>query len=316
MDSIRGVLGFVRTVAAGSFAGAAKELGVTPVAVSKNVRRLERELGVRLLQRSTRRLSLTEEGRLFHERCLGPLQALESAHEAVKQEASSPAGVVRMTCVSPFGRSYVVPLLPQFAQHYPKIRVELDVDDTVVDMIARRYDLGVRVGALRDSDRVVREIAPLPFVVCGAPAYLSAHGAPETLADLRHHNCLRTRGPGSGRPMPWVLGSERTVVPVEGTLVCNDLTALVAAALHANGLVLAPVPLILPLLRSGALVPVLTDWLGHGAHVYLHYPNRRDLPARVRTLVNFLLAALRSNPDLTSDVQTLLHDALICARAT
>jgi DNA-binding transcriptional LysR family regulator len=125
IESIRGVIGFVQTVAAGSFAGAAKELGVSPVAVSKNVQRLERRLGVRLLQRSTRKLGLTEEGRLFYERCTGPLRELEGAQAAVKEKGRSPAGRLRVTSISPFGRTYVLPLLPAFSRRYPEIEVEL-----------------------------------------------------------------------------------------------------------------------------------------------------------------------------------------------
>ena len=123
MKSIRGVVGFVRTVAAGSFAGAAKELGITPVAVSKNVQRLERELGVRLLQRSTRKLALTEEGRLYYARCTGPLRELELAASVITERGKSPAGTLRVTCVSPFGRNYVVPLVPAFSALYPAIGV-------------------------------------------------------------------------------------------------------------------------------------------------------------------------------------------------
>jgi DNA-binding transcriptional LysR family regulator len=311
MDSIRGVLGFVKTVAAGSFAGAAKELGITPVAVSKNVRRLESELGVRLLQRSTRKLSLTEEGRLFHERCSGPLQALEHAHAAAKDKRGVPAGIVRVTSVSPFGRSYVVPLLPEFSRRCPQVRIELDLDDSVSDMIAQRYDVGIRIGELRDSSMVVREIAPIPFVVCAAPSYLAANGTPRTPDELVAHNCLRLRSPTTGRALGWVLGHgpSRTAPAVDGDLVSNDMTALVTAALHGQGLACAPLPLVLPLLRAGALVPLLPDWLGHGAQVYLHYPNRRNLPARVRSFVDFLLERLRSHPDLTTDPTLLLRDA-------
>ena len=267
MNSIRGLLGFVKTVAAGSFAGAAKELGVTPVAVSKNVQRLEKELGVRLLQRSTRKLSLTEEGRLFHERCMGPLQALENAHAAVKEKGTVPAGVVRVTSVSPFGRSYVVPLLPEFSRRYPKVQIELDLDDSVSDMIAQRYDVGIRIGEARDSSMVVREIAPIHFIVCAAPGYLCASGMPSKPEDLIGHNCLRMRSRTTGRAVNWVLGEgpTRTMPPVEGDLVSNDMTALVTAALHGQGLVCAPLPLVLPLLRAGALLPVLPDWLRPGS---------------------------------------------------
>lgn len=313
MDSIRGVLGFVKTVETGSFAAAARQLGVTPVAVSKNVQRLERELGVRLLQRSTRKLSLTDEGRLFHERCTGPLQALQNAHAAVKERGTVPAGVVRVTSVSPFGRSYVVPLLPLFSRLYPKVQIELDLDDEVSDMIAQRYDVGIRIGELRDSSMVVRPIAPLTFVVCAAPSYLAARGTPRQPADLARHNCLRMRSRSTGRPLNWALGPERTptLPPVNGDLVCNDVTALVTAALHGQGLVLAPLPLVLPLLLAGALVPLMPDWLSHGAHVFIHYPNRRNLPARVRSFVEFLLQQLRSHPDLTTDADTLIRGALV-----
>src|SRR5438477_9310448 len=131
MKSIRGVVGFVRSVEAGSFAAAAKALGISAVAVGKNVQRLERQLGVRLLQRSTRKLSLTEEGRLFYERCTGPLRELESAQAAVKDRGRAPAGRIRVTSVTPFGRTYVLPLIPAFSSRYPEIDIELHLDDAV-----------------------------------------------------------------------------------------------------------------------------------------------------------------------------------------
>jgi DNA-binding transcriptional LysR family regulator len=303
------VIGFVRTVAAGSFAGAAKELGISPVAVSKNVQRLERQLGVRLLQRSTRKLSLTQEGRLFYERCTGPLKELESAQSAVKDTGRSPAGTLRVTSISPFGRSYVLPLLPAFSRLYPDIEVELHLDDAISDMIAEGYDVGIRAGEMKDASMVVREIAPLYFVVCGAPAYLRQKGTPQKPADLADHNCLRLRRRAHvGRAPNWLLGPKSVAVspPVRGNFVANDITTLVMAAVHGHGLVFAPLPLVLPLFRSGALVPVLPEWTSKPAHVFIHYPNRKHLPARVRSFVDFMLDNLRKNPDLTSDPQALL----------
>jgi len=310
VDSVRGMLGFVKTVEHGSFAKAARELGITPVAVSKNVQRLERDLGVRLLQRSTRRLGVTDEGRLLYERCLDPLQALQQAHDAVRSQARAPAGVVRVTSVSPFGRSFVVPLLPEFASRHPQVRVELDLDDAISDMIGQRYDVGIRAGPLRDSSTVAREIAPLPFVVCGSPAYVSARPRPQVPADLRDHNCLRLRSRASGKPVDWLLGTgDAAVAPaIDGDLVSNDVTALVTAALHGQGLACVPLPLVLPLMRAGALVPLLPDWLGHGVHIFLHYPNRKNLSARVRALVDFLLERLRSHPDLATSPAALLRE--------
>jgi DNA-binding transcriptional LysR family regulator len=207
MKSIRGVVGFVRTVEAGSFAGAAKKLGITPVAVSKNVQRLEQYLGVRLLQRSTRKLSLTEEGRLYYERCTGPLRDLENAQSAIAEKGRSPSGTLRVTSLSPFGRTYVLPLIPAFSRRYPAIEVELHLDDAVSDMIAGGYDVGIRAGEARDGTMVMREVAPLHFVVCGAQSYLADRGIPSTTADLSKHNCLRLRGRGpAARSINWLLG--------------------------------------------------------------------------------------------------------------
>ena len=318
VESIRGVVGFVRTVAAGSFAGAAKALGVSPVAVSKNVQRLERQLGVRLLQRSTRKLSLTEEGRLFYARCNGPLQELENAQSAVREKGGSSAGTLRVTSISPFGRTYVLPLLPAFSRLFPRIEVELHLDDSISDMIAEGYDVGIRAGEMRDGSMVVREIAPLHFVVCGAPSYLAEHGVPAAPADLAGHNCLRLRGRAArpDRALNWMLGPKKTALtpPVNGNFVSNDITTLVTAAIHGQGLVFAPLPLVLPLFRAGALAPVLPAWISQPAHIFIHYPNRRQLPMRVRSFVNFLLERLRDNPDLGSDAQALVKPFLMPAR--
>ena len=318
VESIRGVVGFVRTVAAGSFAGAAKALGVTPVAVSKNVQRLERQLGVRLLQRSTRKLSLTEEGRLFYARCTGPLQELENAQSAVREKGGSSSGTLRITSISPFGRTYVLPLLPAFSRLYPRIEVELHLDDNISDMIAEGYDVGIRVGEIRDGSTVVREIAPLHFVVCGAPSYLAEHGIPTSPADLAKHNCLRLRARTArpDRAFNWMLGPKRTPVnpPVHGNFISSDVTTLVTAAVHGQGLVFAPLPLVLPLFRDGTLAPVLPQWISQPAHIFIHYPNRRQLPMRVRSFVNFMLEHLRKNPDLGSDAQALVKPFSLPAR--
>lgn len=308
VESIHGVIGFVRTVAAGSFAAAAKELGVSPVAVSKNVQRLERGLGVRLLQRSTRKLSLTEEGRLFYESCAEPLRELESAQSAVKDKARAPAGRLRVTSISPFGRTYVLPLIPAFSRLYPEIEVELHLDDAISDMIAEGYDVGIRAGPMKEGTMVVREIAPLHFVVCGAPSYLAHHGMPERPEDLARHNCLRLRRTAPASALGWRLGPEQAPAspPVGGNFLAGDVITLVTAAAHGHGLAFAPLPLVLPLFRSGTLVPLLTDWISQPGHLFMHYPNRRHLPARVRSFVKFMLERFRENPDLTSDPRALV----------
>ena len=309
MKGISGAVGFVRTVEAGSFAGAAKKLGITPVAVSKNVQRLEQRLGVRLLRRSTRKLSLTEEGRLYYERCVGPLRELESAESAITEKGRSPSGTIRVTSLSPFGRTYVLPLIPAFSRLYPGIELELRLDDAVSDMIAGGYDVGIRAGEARDGSMVMREVAPLNFVVCGAPSYFAERGIPLTVADLSKHNCLRLRGRGPAtHSLEWRLGPTGPAdsPSIKGNFLAHDITTLVTAAVHGQGLVFAPLPLVLPLFRTGELRPVLPEYVSQPARIFIHYPSRKHLPARVKAFVNFMLEHLRSNPDLTSDPQALL----------
>jgi DNA-binding transcriptional LysR family regulator len=309
VKSIRGVVGFVRTVEAGSFAGAGKKLGITPVAVSKNVQRLERELGVRLLQRSTRKLSLTQEGQAYYERCTGPLRELENAQSAVTERSKSPTGALRVTCLSPFGRAYVLPLVPAFSRLYPGIELELHLDDAVSDMIAGGYDVGIRAGEARDGSMVMREVAPLYLVVSGAPSYLAERGIPVSVADLAKHNCLRLSGRGpASRSAPWRLGPRQLsdLPSISGNFLVNDIPALVSAAVHGQGLVFAPLPFVLPLFRTGALRPVLPECVSQPARIFIHYVSRKHLAARVKAFVNFMLERLRSNPDLTSDPQLLL----------
>lgn len=307
-DSMRGVVSFVRTVAAGSFAAAARELGISPVAVSKNVGRLERELGIRLLQRSTRELGLTEEGRLLYERCAGPLRELEGARNAVHERTRAVTGTVRVTGVTPFTLNFVLPLIPAFTQAYPHVEIELHLDDDVSDMIAEGYDVGFRAGRIQSATVVARRIATLPFVICCAPGYLTGRLPLQTPADLAAHNCLRLRHRASGRLVGWTLvrGTTEVAPPIRGNFVSNDLTALVTAAVHGQGLVYAPLPRVLPLLRSGALKLVLPDWFWPGIEVFLHYPSRKGLPARVRAFVRFMLERLRKNPDLQTDPRILL----------
>jgi LysR family transcriptional regulator, transcriptional activator for dmlA len=309
VKGISGAVGFVRTVEAGSFAGAAKKLGITPVAVSKNVQRLEQRLGVRLLRRSTRKLSLTEEGRLYYERCVGPLRELESAESAITEKGRSPTGTIRVTSLSPFGRTYVLPLIPAFSRLYPGIELELRLDDAVTDMIAGGYDVGIRAGEARDGSMVMREVAPLNFVVCGAPSYFAERGIPLTVADLSKHNCLRLRGRGPAtHSLEWRLGPTGPAdsPSIKGNFLAHDITTLVTAAVYGQGLVFAPLPLVLPLFRTGELRPVLPECVSQPARIFIHYLSRKHLPARVKAFVNFMLEHLRSNPDLTSDPQALL----------
>jgi DNA-binding transcriptional LysR family regulator len=217
-------------------------------------------------------------------------------------------GTVRVTGVTPFTLTYVLPLIPAFTGAHPNVRVELDLEDNLTDMIGQGYDVGIRVGRVSSATVIARRIAVLPFVVCAAPDYLARHAPLRTPADLEAHNCLQLRHRASGRLVEWTLvrKGEQATPSVRGNFVSNDLTALITAAIHGQGLVCAPLPRILPLLRDGDLRVVLPDWLFPGIEVFLHYPSRKGLPARVKAFVAFVLDALRKNPDLQTDPHVLL----------
>jgi DNA-binding transcriptional LysR family regulator len=213
-----------------------------------------------------------------------------------------------VTSVTPFGLSYVLPLVPAFTALYPNVEVELHLDDTVSDMIAQRYDVGIRVGHITRGTLVVRRLATLRFVVCASPDYLARRGVPRKPADLATHNCLRHRHRASGRFLPWTLvrNGEQVSPPVKGNFIANDLVALITAAAHGQGLAYAPLPRILPLLRRRELEVVLPEWMSPGVDVVLHYPSRKGLPARVKAFVEFVVEKLQKHPDLHTDPRILL----------
>lgn len=300
MKSLKGISSFVSVASAGSFAAAAKAQGVSAAAVSKNVATLERQLGVRLFQRTTRKLSLTAEGQTFYGQCLGPLRDLEAAQAVVQKSAKSISGLVRITSASPFATGYIMPLIPQFQKRYPAVQIELNLDDRVSDMLGQNYDLGIRVGPMADSALVARTIAPLPFVICGSAAYFKRAGRPESIEDLRHHNCLRLRFQGRQDFMVWMLrGIDADVdKKITGNFIAGDFMSLLMAACQGQGLACVPLPLAMPLFRSGQLLPVLTELIAPRISVYLYYPNRRNLPARTRAFMDFVLDSLSREKDL------------------
>ncbi len=308
MKSLKGITSFVAVASGGSFTAAAKLQGVSAVAVSKNVATLERQLGVRLFQRTTRKLSLTQEGRTFYAQCQGPLRELEAAQAVVQGSTKSLSGLVRVTCVSPLGMGFLLPLMSEFHAGNPKVHIELHLDDAVNDMVGLGFDVGIRVGQLRDSSLVARPISPLPFVVCASPAYLARCGWPQALDELAAHNCIRMRLTGRAEPFPWfLLGVDATLdKSFQGNLSVNDFHALVTAALQGLGLICAPLPLVMPLFRAGQLKPLLTQHIDPQYLVYLHYPNRKNLPARTRTFTDFVLERLSREPDLNTPHQELV----------
>ncbi len=308
MKSLKGIASFIAVASTGSFAAAARLQGVSAVAVSKNVSTLERQLSVLLFQRSTRLLKLTPEGTQFYEQCQGPLRALEAAQATLETSAKGASGLVRMTCVAPFGMGFVLPLMPAFHALHPLIQVELHLDDTINDMVGDGYDIGIRVGELRDGSLIARPLGYMPFAVCGSAAYFATHPAPLVPSDLLTHNCLRLRRKGSQEAMPWFLkgldmASSKQLV---GNFLANEFAALLQAAKQGQGLICAPLPQLMPAIRTGELQVVLADCIESSFQVYLHYPNRHNMPKRIRVMVDFLLTELGKNADLQTSPKVLL----------
>jgi DNA-binding transcriptional LysR family regulator len=300
MKSLKGIASFVAVASTGSFAAAAKLQGVSAVAVRKNVSTLERQMAVRLFQRTTRKLHLTAEGAAYFKRCQGPLRELELAQAAVQNSSHEITGLVRVTSVSPIGMVYLVPMVADFQVLYPKVQVELHLDDTAQDMVDKAYDVGIRVGPLQNSSHVARSIAKLPFVLCASPDYLRRKGAPKDLADLLNHNCLHLRRAGNNDAMPWFLAgmSHEASKKLPGNFLANDFFALMSACAQGMGVACMPLPLAMAWFRSGQLKPVLTEHIQSKFEVYLHYPSRKNLPERTRCFVDFVLERLRQEDDL------------------
>lgn len=307
MKNLQGLLAFVEAAAAGSLSAAAQRLDVTPAAVSKNLARLERQLGVRLLQRSTRRLAPTAEGALFLDKARAALRGLDEAVAEVSQAAREPAGRVRISVGMAFGRRWVLPALPAIAARHPALVVEVDLDNRPVDLVAGGFDIGIRGGFVEDSSLVARRICALPVVLLASPGYLRRAGVPAAPAELEGHRCIAARL-ASGAVAPWRFGSGRRAVEIKpaAALLTSDPEALLDLVLADAGIAQAGLHHALPYLRSGRLKVLL-----HGLHdpgpreVVLHYPHRAYLAPRVRVVVDALLAHFATSADLHLDVQAL-----------
>ena len=308
MQTLRGILNFTRTAELGSFAKAAKELGISPVAVSQNISRLEAGLGVRLLARSTRALQLTPEGQAFLEQCRQPLAQLDAACKEAASDARSASGKLRATVVSPVAYLYLIPLLPKFQQRYPGIALELELSEDSSPLIPKRFDVGIRVGALDDAAFVARPLGPLRLLLCASPAYLAAHGTPQSLDDLAQHRALLMQITGREQTTPFIVQTRNDgarnmqFLQLPGHFICNDFRSLGQACGDGLGIAQLPQPLALPMLKSGQLKVLLPDSVASNIQLFIHYPSRKQLPARVRAFVDFVVEHFAGHPDLTADI--------------
>jgi len=297
IDTLTGMAVFASVAEAQSFSAAARELGLSKSAVSKHVSQLEARLGARLLQRTTRRLSLTEAGTALYAHCRRIADELAAAEAAIGSLSGAPRGTLRVSAPMSFGERYLAPLLPAFLARHAELRVELSLGDQLVDLIEAGVDCALRIARLPDSSLVARRLAPARRVVCGAPAYFERRGVPRTPDDLRAHNCLDYAylAATGGWPFPAAPGARGVrAVPVEGNLAANNGEVLRAAALAGVGLALLPTFIAGDDLRAGRLRAVLTEYESWDASVYAVYPPTKQLAPKVRAFVDFLAARFRS----------------------
>ena len=288
---------FAQVVEAKSFSAAAKRLGVSKSLVSRQVSALERSLSVKLLNRSTRKLSLTEGGAIFHEHCVRVVQEAAFAEQRVTQTQSELAGLVRVTCVQAFALRHLMPLLGEFQARYPKIRVKLSCSNSTLDLAEEGYDIGIRMSMNPDPNLVARKLAANRKVLCAAPAYLALRGTPRAIDDLAEHDGVLF--PPLAPKGAWTLlrDGQKHAVPVAARFETDDMDASHAAVVAGLGIGVLPIYVAADDLRRGRLVPLLREFqVLPDIGIYLVFLPNRTLPLRVRTLIDFLVQRFEPAP--------------------
>lgn len=299
---VRAILSFVEASDAGSFAAAARALGISSAAVSKNVASLEQALGIRLMNRTTRKLSITEEGEVFLKQARIAIEALDTAVDTVLSRKMETSGHVRISTSAAFGRDQLIPVLPGLRTRYPALSVEVDFDDRVVDLVKDNYDLAIRGGRIIDSSLVSRPVCRLNMVLVASPEYLEMNGTPQVPDDLKRHNLIARRFLG-GKLTPWGFrmsdGSLTTLEPDPPVVTLSAPEAQIQAARLGLGIAQVGVHHALESLRAGELKVVLFGQHDPGNYeLVIQYPHRALIAPRVRATVEYLLAAFKQDESI------------------
>jgi len=282
---------FCQVMESGSFTAAAEQLGLSKQFVSRRLIQLEDRLGVRLLNRSTRRLDVTPLGQSYYESALRLLSEVEQVEQGIAGQNSEARGTIRLSAPLSFAMAHLGSLLPLFLQHHPHVSVEVDLSDRPVDLISEGYDLVLRIGTLEDSTLIARRIASVQRVYCASPDYLAAHGAPLTPEDLAHHECLPY---GHGRQVQWRFQAKGKplTLNVSGRMRVNNGELLREAAVAGLGITYLPTFIVAQALEQGQLVSVLKDFVPEPLTLSAVYPQHRQSSRPVQALVEFLRESL------------------------
>ena len=285
MIDLNDIVVFIRVVEAGSFTAAARLLGMPKTTVSRRIASLEREVGVRLVQRTTRSLNMTDAGRLYYEQSSQALRTIEDANLRLAETRAEPSGTIRISAPVGFGAHYLTSAVFDFLAAFPKTQVELHLTDDKLNLVENRIDLAFRTGILPDSTLTARKLGSTHRILCGSPDYLARHGEPQAAADLARHHCV-IAGPSTGSAH-WVLDGPRgqETVSVSGRFAANEMQAVIAAAIAGYGIAQLPYQVAEALVRNGRLRRVLGDYTTPVGGVYAVYPTSRHVSPLVKAFI-------------------------------
>lgn len=291
MDQFKQISTFVDVVSKGSLSAAARAEGIAPAMISRRLDALEARLGVKLLQRTTRKIALTHEGSAFLDSCQRILADLENAEASVAERSARASGRLTISAPAGFGRQHVAPLLPSFLAEHRDVTAILHLNDRMVDLIGEGIDVAIRIASLSDSALVGVKLADNTRVVVAAPEYLQRHGRPESLDDLAKHNCLPMSSEGSQRGWTFRQNGRNVTLKVSGNMGCNDGAVLHAWALAGKGLAWRSMWEVSAEIEAGRLVTLLDEYAAPGNAIYAVFAQRQHLPLRIRAFVEFLRRA-------------------------
>ncbi|MEH6567475.1 MAG: LysR family transcriptional regulator [Halioglobus sp.] len=290
MDTLDGLKTIVAVVETGSFTAASERLGMSKALASKYVGEVEDKLGVRLFNRSTRRLALTEAGRSYYERALPLLEEFAELVDSVTGEQSSPRGLLRVSVPVTFGEMKLSPLIPKFLARYPDMRVELQLLDRMIDMLEEGIDVVIRIGGVDDSNLIARHIKTLPLILCASPRYIQEHGQPQCPQDIEEHNCIIDSNFRIGKQWPIISPDGVTdSIVVTSKVAANSPRAVKEIAIAGGGIGMIPRFIVEDAFAEGSLVEILPGYRTLEFGLFAIYPHRRYLPKKVRCFIDFMI---------------------------
>jgi len=290
MDIFTSMSVFRRVAECGNFSIVARELELSQPTVSKHIAALESHLDVKLLNRSTRQLSLTEVGKQYYEHCIHILDEMNEIESTLRNQKSQLTGILRINTPVTFGELNIVPHLWQFLALYPNLKIDLNMDDNYVDLVKEGVDLAIRVGPLSDSSLIARKIGDSPRVTVASPGYLAVHGEPESLQDLKDHNCIIYMLLTTRNQWHFTGPQGQETIKVNGRFSVNNPRTIRQAVLADQGIAVTPLWLIKDAIESGAAKVILTNYVPTPLEIHALYPQRRFVPEKVRSFVNFIKA--------------------------